>query len=178
MKFDREKFKRLFHYVVWKAGDSPGFGATKLYKILWFSDARAYVLHKKPITGAVYIREKYGPVPKAALPIQNDLEKSQAIRVWQDRHFDKPIRRFQSRSVPDMSIFDEMEIEIIDYWIEHIDKDHTASSISEETHDYAWEIAAMGEEIPYQALLATRVREPTEEEFEWAKRRAKELNLP
>src|SRR5262249_36624697 len=29
-----------------------------------------------------------------------------------------------------------------------IDKEHTATSISEESHDYAWDIAKMGEELP------------------------------
>jgi hypothetical protein len=43
MQFDREKFKSLMHYVIAKAGDEDGFGAVKLYKILWFSDARAYM---------------------------------------------------------------------------------------------------------------------------------------
>jgi hypothetical protein len=30
--FDREKFKRLVHYVIWRAGGRPGFGAVKLAK--------------------------------------------------------------------------------------------------------------------------------------------------
>jgi hypothetical protein len=29
MEFNREKFKALLHYVVWKAGDVDGFGAIK-----------------------------------------------------------------------------------------------------------------------------------------------------
>lgn len=49
MSFEREKFKRLFHYVVWKAGKKDGFGATKLYKVLWFSEARTYLLTGEPI---------------------------------------------------------------------------------------------------------------------------------
>jgi hypothetical protein len=30
MQFDRDKFKALLHYIVWKTGDVDGFGATKL----------------------------------------------------------------------------------------------------------------------------------------------------
>ena len=51
MAFDREKFKQLVHYVIWKAGKRDWFGATKLNKVLWFADARAYVLTGRPITG-------------------------------------------------------------------------------------------------------------------------------
>ena len=57
MAFDREKFKQLVHYVIWN-GKRDWFGATKLNKVLWFADARAYVLTGRPITGATYIREE------------------------------------------------------------------------------------------------------------------------
>ena len=177
--FDREKFKRLVHYVIWRAGERDGFGAVKLNKILWFSDARAFMLRGKPITGASYIREKWGPGPRPMMPIRKELEREGAIRVWTDRHFDLPSTRFQALRAPvDLNIFDADEIKTVDWWIEHIDKDHTAGSASEESHDYAWEIAEMGEELPYHAVFATRMRQPDDAEMEWARRRAKELGLP
>jgi len=36
----------------------------------------------------------------------------------------------------------------------------------------------IGEELPYRAIFANRIRDPEGEEFEWASRRAKELGLP
>ena len=35
--FDRDKFKRLVHYVIRQAGARDWFGAVKLNKVLWFS---------------------------------------------------------------------------------------------------------------------------------------------
>jgi hypothetical protein len=70
MVFDRDKFKRLVHYIIWKAGKRDWFGATKLNKVLWFSDTRAYALTGAPITGATYVREQWGPVPKAIMPVR------------------------------------------------------------------------------------------------------------
>src|ERR1700693_6090469 len=140
MEFDRKKFKALLHYVVWRAGDKDGFGATKLYKVLWFSDARAFMLTKEPITGETYIREKYGPLPKHATGIISELERDSAIRVWNDRYYDKPIRRFKSLRNPDRLSINDEQRKIVDYWV-HIASDHTATSISEESHDLAWEIA-------------------------------------
>jgi hypothetical protein len=177
--FDREKFKRLVHYVIWRAGGRDGFGAVKLNKILWFSDARAFMLRGKPITGASYIREKWGPVPRPMMPIREELTREGAIQIWSDRHFDFPSTRFKALRAPsDLSIFDADEIKTVDWWIEHIDKDHTAGSASEESHDYAWEIAEMGEELPYHAIFATRMRQPDDTERKWAEQRAKELGLP
>ena len=178
MQFDRNKFKALLHYVIWKAGDRDGFGATKLYKVLWFSDARAFMLHKEPITGETYIREKFGPLPKHALAAIKELENEGAIRVWNDKHFNQQIQRFQSLRAPDRLALKDEQRAIVEYWIKHIDQDHTATSISEESHDTAWEIAKLGEEIPYHAIFANRVRDPEGKELEWAIARAKELGLP
>jgi hypothetical protein len=170
---DLEKLKRLIHYVAWKAGKRDWFGATKLYKVLWFADARQFVLTKKSITDAIYIREKYGPVPKHGKLARDLLEKEGAIRISQE---DRLVRIVALRP-PDTSIFSNDELKTVDYWIEHIDRDHTAKSISDETHDYAWSIAELGEELPLHAILANRIREPNDEETGRLRRRAKELGL-
>lgn len=62
--YDRSRLKSLVHYVIWAADAHPKFGATKLNKIAWFSDARRFVLSGQSITGSPYIREKHGPVPR------------------------------------------------------------------------------------------------------------------
>ena len=178
MQFDRDKFKALLHYVVWRGGDKDGFGATKLYKVLWFSDARSFILFGEPITGESYVREKYGPLPRHALSVIQELEDDGAIRVWNDTYFNKPIRYFHSLRTPDKLYFDTHQRQIVEYWIKHIAEDHTAVSISEESHDYAWEVAKLGEDIPYHAIFANRIRDPEGDELEWASRRAKELGLP
>jgi hypothetical protein len=170
---DLEKLKRLIHYVAWKAGKNDWFGATKLYKVLWFSDARRFVLAKKPITGATYIRHKYGPVPKYAMIARKELENEKAVRIKKDGD----VTRFLALKPPDVSMFSGDELKTVDYWIQHIDEDHTATSISDESHDYAWEIAKMGEELPLYAVLANRIREPSEQELGRLRQRAKELGL-
>jgi Protein of unknown function (DUF4065) len=81
MQFDHNKFKALLHYIVWKAGDKDDFGATKLYKVLWFSDARAFQLEGRSITGETYVREKFGPMPRHGLSIIDELEREGAIQV-------------------------------------------------------------------------------------------------
>jgi hypothetical protein len=168
-----EKFKRAVHYIIWRAGNRKNFGATKLNKVLWFTDARMYVLHQQSMTGATYIREKHGPVPKPFLPAREELKKAGIIEVWKDGK----LTRFRSKSDPDMTAFSSEEMRLLDHWIEVIDKDHTAESISEKTHDYGWEIALEGEEIPLIAILAERVRQPTEEETAWALEKMKQRGL-
>ena len=177
MQFDREKFKSLMHYIIAKAGDEDGFGAVKLYKILWFSDARAYMLSGEPITGETYIREKYGPLPVHAIGVINELVEEGAIRVWNDVYYNRHIRRFRSLRAPDRPRLSDDQRAIVEYWLKHIVEDHTAETISEQSHDLAWEVAQIGEALPYHAIFASRIRDPKGKELEWATSRAKELGL-
>ena len=175
--FNREKFKNLIHYVIWKIANREGFGATKLYKVLWFSEGRQFILTGNPIAGAEYIREKHGPVPKLGMVIREELQQEGRIQQWKDRRFNFETWRFKSLKVPPSDALTNDEKKVVDYWIKHIDEDHTADSISDESHDLGWEIAKMGEVLPFHAILARRLREPTEEELDWARERARELGL-
>jgi len=174
MAFERDKFKRLVHYIIWRTGNDEWFGATKLNKVLWFSDTEAFALTGKPITGATYIREKHGPVPKAFMPVREELRKEGVVRIFRQGKVERSI----ADAAPDMRPFDLSEIAIVDWWIGHISTYHTASTISAKSHDYTWQIAAMGEELPMSAAFATRIREPNAEEVLWGKKVAAKLGLP
>ena len=173
MEFDREKFKRLVHYVIWKAGKRDWFGATKLNKVLWFSDTRAYALTGRSITGATYTRHQFGPVPKAIMPVRSELQREGTIVIGRQGK----LERITSDSKPDMGSFDLSEMAIVDWWIEHIANEHTAASISDKSHDYTWQIASLGEELPMFATFATRIREPSKDEVAWGKEVAARLGL-
>lgn len=174
--FDREKFKDAMHYVVAKAGGRPGFGATKLYKVLWFSESRMFLLYNRPIYNAEFVREKHGPVPRLAMPIREELQKEGRVEIWRDR-LGGGQWRFKAVAPVTTQRFSRDELDTINYWIKHIDEDHTATSISDESHDTGWEIARMGEKLPLYACLAEHLRDPTEEELAGAKRRLGHLGI-
>lgn len=177
MAFQNEKLRALVHYVIWRAGNREGFGATKLNKVLWFADARHYESNGRSITGETYIRQKHGPVPSHIVEVVADLERAGIVRVGTEFFQSKEIKRCVTDVRPDTSIFTDAELSIVDWWTKHIDEDHTAGSISDLSHDYTWEIAGIGEEIPLYAVLARRIRAPRGQELEWAKDEAKRLGL-
>jgi len=162
MAFNHDKFKNLVLYVAWKAGRRDWFGAPKLNKVLWFAEARSFVLHGSPIARATYIRQKHGPVPQQMMPIRKELERAGKIKVFTEGS----LIRITTDKKPDLSQLSKAELQIIDYWIEHVDKEHTAASISDESHDYPWDIAKVNEEIPFYAILANRIRKPSDGELE------------
>jgi len=172
--YNAEKFSRAVQYVAWKAGNRSQFGAVKLNKVLWFAEARVYALHRRHMTGETFVKGQFGPVPKHIMPVRAQLEKAGLIQVWDDRGQ----TRFRSLAAPDMGDFEKEDLKQLDFWITEIDTEHTAASISDKTHDYGWELAEMGEEIPLYAILAERVRHPKGKELEWARQAAERLGLP
>jgi Protein of unknown function (DUF4065) len=176
MTFDQNKFKALVLYVIWRTGDVRDFGAIKLNKVLWFTDARTFEALGKPVTGETYIRRKFGPVPLHIDATLTELIQDGQIQTWTEPYFDFEVKRYSTHAPPDTTIFSSEELSFIDWWIKHVAEQHTATSISDKSHDYAWKIAKEGEELPLKAFLAKRVRQPLEgEELEWARKAAQEL---
>lgn len=169
MDLDRSKLEAAVLHTIWRTSDRKDFGVTKLNKVLWFSDARAFEAFGRPITGETYIRHKHGPVPKHIPEIISDLIERDLIQEHVSHLFDYEVRRYTAYAPPDTTVFREDELGFIDWWIRHVSMEHTAQSISEKSHDYGWKIVPQGEEIPLKAFLANRVRQPeSETELDWA----------
>jgi hypothetical protein len=69
----------------------------------------------------------------------------------------------------DVGLFNAEEIKLVDAAFEHVCMNHTARSISEETHGIIWKIADMGEEIPLATAFASDIGEVDEDDMSWAK---------
>lgn len=173
MTFDREKFKALVLYVIWRTSHTDAFGTTKLNKVLWFSEARSFEAFGKPIAGETFVRDKFGPRSKNVRTICAELEDEGLIETFTERVFDYEATRYRSLHPADTTQFTAEELGLVDWWIKQVAEKHTATSISQLSHDYGWEIARMGEELPLRALLASRIRPPhTDEEISWAEEEA------
>jgi len=89
--------------------------------------------------------------------------------------YEKDKKEFFALPRPDLSSFTADEISLVDEAIEYVTERHTARSISEESHDRIWQLAHIGEEIPYFTVFSIPA-EITEEEINWAKTKILELD--
>ena len=154
------KFKALVHQIVASCDDPNRLGATKLNKICWFADTIAYRLHGKSITGETYVKRQRGPVPKSILFAIRELEAEQKIGVRDHEYLpSKKIRLFVSLKDPDPRALTDDERSIVQFVIDGVCNHHTATSISELSHDTIWDAANDGEEIP---MCATLIAEPAQ----------------
>lgn len=173
--FNREKFKQLVQYICWRCDDPSELGATKLNKALWYADTMTYYMTGSPITGAIYVKRQFGPVPAAILPVLEELRADGSLAIRENDDFGNQKRDFFALSQPKISAFTADEISVVDRAIEHVCKNHTARSVSEETHNDIWKLAAIGEQLPYYTVLAARLGEVTEYEVDWAKSQIQEM---
>jgi len=169
MAFDRPKFKSLVHYICWRcSGDPSKLGSVKLNKTLWLSDLAAYYHRGHPITGARYVKRKFGAVPKAILPVLDDLETEGVLTVRDAEHYGKRKREYIVHKDASSDFLLPDEREIVERMIEIVCEGHTATSISEASHDHIWKAAEEGEEIPHFTVFANP-GEITADDWEWAR---------
>jgi len=160
------RLRELMLYVAKKCSDDPSFGATKLNKILYFSDFLSYLNDGRPVTGSEYMAQQHGPVPKRLVPMRQELEGAgdavveKRTRLTHEQHRLVPLRD------PDLSLFSSREIAIVDEVIERL-KGRAAWEVSMLSHGMAWNVPAEGESIPYQAAFLSS--DPlTPDDIAWA----------
>lgn len=144
------KFKNVLLYILERCAGKPNVGETVLYKLLYFSDFNYYELYEEQLTGAIYRKLPFGPVPQKMDTIINQMiEMAQIQRVKTDYH-----GYLQTRYLPleksNLTELKASEKEIIDRVIEQL-SDWSAAAISNYSHqDMPWLASKEGEEIDYE----------------------------
>jgi len=153
---DENKFRELILYVAEKSVGDPTFGATKLNKILFFSDFLTYGHLGKPVTGVEYQKLEWGPAPRRLLPIQRELEDDGDAKVV-PLSYGYTQKRLVALRTPNLDEFSAPEIAIVDAIIEEL-RDSNAQAVSELSHNWSlgWMAANDGEMIPYDTVFWTR----------------------
>jgi hypothetical protein len=169
---NREKLKALVHYVASRCEDPATLGSIKLNKVLWVSDLWAYVGSGVPITGAHYLTQHFGPVAPSMPAILDELQAEKKLVVRRTEAHGNPKVDYIALSRPEniSELFTADEISLVDEAIEFVCHQHTAMQISDRSHDVIWELADIGDEIPYQAMLASRLEGVTKDDVNWARK--------
>jgi hypothetical protein len=174
IKVDRDKLLDLVHYICHRAPNPRQLGATKLNKILLFSDREAFLKLGSPVTGEVYRKKQFGPVSDSLESVLQELQASARIVMTEVTGSYAPSgepyqhRLFYSLRQPSLTRFSADEISIVDSVLELICRRHSARSISDLSHDVVWRAAAIGEELPYYTSFTRFLGQVGVDEMEWA----------
>jgi Protein of unknown function (DUF4065) len=153
--FDQRKFKDLLLYVAEQLGDDPTFGETKLNKVLFFSDFEAYKMLGRPITGAEYQKNKFGPTARLYTVMRDELIRWNQLRVERKMVVDHVQDVVAPHAIkPNLAQFSKAELKIVDAVIAEM-RQYTNTEASDESHKRSagWLARKLGETIPYSSAL-------------------------
>ena len=147
------RLRELILYIATECQDDVSFGATKLNKILWWSDFLSFAEYGEPITGIEYQRLRNGPAPRRLLPVRDQMVARGDIVMAEVMGRGGYI---EQRLVPlraaTLDVFDSTDIATVDYVIKALRR-RTARGVSNLSHGKAWEVASDGDRIPYEAVF-------------------------
>lgn len=148
MIFDKEKFKSLVHYIIFKYNKLKDINRTILFKLLYFSEFNFYELNERLITGESYLKWTYGPVPKDFLEIKNELVSEKKIQE-KEYSLGDDFKKYTYVSLVEAETesFSDDELKCIDETLKKLSH-MGARQISVYSHgDMPWQAAEINEEI-------------------------------
>ena len=151
---NEQKFKELILYICQTCADDPKFGATKLNKILFFSDFLQYANTGAPITGVEYQRLPNGPAPRRLIPVRKAMESKRELAVLPIALASgKTQQKPAALRAANLELFTASEISLVDGIIAQL-RDSTASDVSDVSHRFiSWIVARDNETIPYNTIF-------------------------
>ncbi len=161
-----DRLKELILYIADQCSDDPRFGATKLNKILYFSDFISFRHRGVPITGVEYMRINFGPAPKRLVPVRDAMIQDGQLAVDTPLFHGWQQRRLVPQRPANLDLFSAEDISIVDRVI-RILWESTGKEVSELSHGLAWQAPEDGQSIPYEATFLSD--EPLDEDtIAWA----------
>jgi Protein of unknown function (DUF4065) len=166
--YDERKFTELVLYVAGRLQSDRSGGATKLNKVLFFSDFAHVRRTGSPITGAVYQKLEHGPAARRLRPIRDQLILKGDAELRDDEFLGYQQHRLVPRRQADLTVFSKDELDTIDRVLADLDG-LNARQVSDLSHEEAgWRLVDFGDDIPYESALvgARQVSTPTSRRLE------------
>lgn len=166
----------MIHYIVW-ATPPDQLGATKLAKILWFTDVEHYRATGRTVSGSDnYQKRKQGPLH---LDFSAAIGRLKAAGAIAERRAPTPVgvrREFVWLQKPDMTAFNGQELATLHGVMDQL-ASMTAQQASELSHAEPWESAYDGELLPV-AAAAVQFGIVEDDDMAWAEREFHAVRSP
>ena len=122
-------------------------GQTKLWKLIYFVDARALRELGSPVTGSEFIKYEYGPVPSRGEKHLRQMNRRGDVTTTQRDVAGMTLNEVKSERTPDLNVFSTAELELIDAVCLDLGQ-MSATVLSDLSHkEPAWHYAVMREKL-------------------------------
>ncbi len=147
---NKDKFANVILYLLERCGGKPNLGETVLYKLLYFSDFNFYEIYEEHLTGSLYRKLPFGPVPQNIESQIGQMLANNRLQRIKTTFRGFPQTRYIPLVKPDLTKMSAAEKDVIDKVIERF-SDWSASAISEYSHlDIPWKATEEGDIIDYE----------------------------
>jgi len=147
------KFKNVLLNILEKCAGKPNVGETVLNKLLYFSDFNYYEMYEEHLTGALYRKLPYGPVPQNMDSVLDQMVRKGELKRIKTNYFSLPQTRYIPLIKSDLTQLMASEKEVIDRVINQM-SDWSGTEISNYSHkDMPWVASKEGEEIDYELVF-------------------------
>jgi hypothetical protein len=162
-KKDDAKLAELILYVSDRCESDPNFGATKLNKILFYSDAIVFGKTGKSITGQEYQKLEYGPAPRRLLPVRKRLIDNEDLAIKRVDRYGLDQQRTIALRAPKLDLFSGEEIATVESVIQILWNENAVEASDLSHRGVGWILAKEGETIPMESVfLSQRKLTPSE----------------
>jgi hypothetical protein len=174
LQFDLAKLKDVILYACSRCEPSR-LGAVKLHKVLYFSDMLHYANVGAPLTGATYRKRPMGPTCDQLLVTLNELVRDGALKIRDVDYFGYMKKEYIVADRSHGELLSETGRAILDDVMDFVCVNNTAKTISEFSHNKAWDIADFGDVIPYNSVFNLFPTQVSPETLEWASQEAEAI---
>jgi uncharacterized phage-associated protein len=122
-------------------------GLTKLWKLIFFVDARALRDLGEPVTGSEFIKYEHGPVPSRGEKLLRKMNRSGEVTTTQRSVGGKTLNEVKATRLPDLRVFSKLELGLIDEVCTELGR-KSATLLSDLSHkEPSWHYAPMREKL-------------------------------
>jgi uncharacterized phage-associated protein len=122
-------------------------GLTKLWKLIYFVDARALRELGEPVTGSEFIKYEHGPVPSRGEKHLRRMTRNGEVTTTPRDVGGKTLNEVKAARTPDLSVFSKVELGVIDAVCAELGR-KSATILSDLSHkEPSWHYAPMREKL-------------------------------
>ena len=166
LQFNPRKFRSIVHYCCWICEDPRVLDFAKLNWVLWYCERHNYIARGTPLTGATYRKFAAGPLATPTNAAITELEKVGAI-ARRDGGV-TGIDRYFAVTKPDISPLDSEQIAMVETIVRTVCFNIASAAVDKRVDDRVFQIARLGEVIPYFTVFGGRAGSLSEHDLAWA----------
>ena len=176
--YDEHKFTEMLLHMADRLRDDRAGGATKLNKVLYFSDFAHVRRHGQPISAAEYFKLENGPAPRRLKPVRSQLIASAQAALINEDFVGYEVHRLVPMRAADLSLFDPAEIETMDRVVDDL-APLTGRQVSELSHEEpGWRFTELGSTIGYHWARVAKEQVATPAAYRLALAAAQHHGIP